>query len=242
MGKGLRRFAALLAACVMLVSPAAAELMWPEAPTVSQLELQAYVLRVNENLASCGQTQINTTFEIYPTFASLGVTDDPSLLMPGVADLYFTMYDTSLNTLELMVSDPAVFGNLAASCLQAAGGGMLLGDAQQYVQQYVQRVQSTPQNSFEEPATLLNGTAPQAYFAYYPNMFHDGVNWMQMTLVFPLAGADDPFAAATPVPDSDATYEGYIDYYANDDYTHLEVFATATPEPDSPAGEQFADR
>ena len=242
MAERMRRFAALLAACVMLVSTASAELAWPEAPTVSQLELQAYVMQVNANLAACGQQQINTLLEIYPTFASLGVTDDPSLLMPGVADLYFTMYDASLNTLELMVSDPAAFGNLAASCLQAADSSMQLGDAQQYVQQYVQRVQNAPQNSFEEAVTLLNGTSPRAYFAYYPNMFHDGVDWMQMTLVFPMAGADDAFAAATPVPDGEATYEGYIDYYADDDYTHLEVFATATPEPDSPAGEQFTAR
>ena len=64
-----------------------------------------------------------------------------------------------------------------------------------------------------------------------------------MTIVFPMAGLWDgetivEGALPTRGPDTysgnDASYEGY---YSQDDYNHLEVFATETPEPDSAAAE-----
>ena len=240
MGKCKLRAAILLTICIMIMSSAAAELIWPDALTPAQMALQTYIGQVNSNLVLCGQQTINTTFEMYPTFASLGATSDSSQLTPEGVELYVTMYDTSLNKLELLVSDPTRFGNAAAACLQAASPEtMTIEDALEYVQTYVQRVVSAPQNSFEEAINEMNGTSPRAYFAYYPDMFRDGVNWMQLTVIFPLAGANDAFTGAAPQTESDATYEGYIDYMPEDDYTHFEVFATATPEPDSPAGEEY---
>ena len=240
MGKSMRRAAVLLLIVALLITSAAAELIWPEAMTPAQIALQSYIGQVNSNLMLCGEEQINTTFEMYPTFASLGATSDPSQLMPEGVELYFTMYETSMNKLELLVNDPEKFRNAAAACLQAASPETLTIEAAlKYVQPYVQRVITEPQNSFEEAVTELNGTSPRAYFAYYPDMFHDGVNWLQMTVIFPLAGANDGFAGTTPPPEGNATYEGYIDYMPEDDYMHFEVFATATPEPNSPAGEAY---
>ena len=89
----------------------------------------------------------------------------------------------------------------------------------------------------------MNGDVPRVYFAYYPNQYRDGVNWLQMTLVFPAAGewngesslgiAEENQGTGLP-EDADPDYEGY---WSKDDYTHLEVFETATPEPDSAAAE-----
>ena len=88
----------------------------------------------------------------------------------------------------------------------------------------------------------MNGTIPRVYYAYKPNEYHDGANWLQMTLIFPLEGAWDGEGLIVGteedreyVPeDADPDYEGYM---SSDDYTHLEVFETATPEPDSAAAE-----
>ena len=61
------------------------------------------------------------------------------------------------------------------------------------------------------------------------------MSWLQLTLIFPLAGYGNAMISATPTPPpaSSAEYEGY-DF---DGGTHLEIFTTATPEPDSAAGE-----
>ena len=80
------------------------------------------------------------------------------------------------------------------------------------------------------------------YYAYFPNQYSDEVNWLQMTLIFPLAGEWDgeglilgTAADQEYIPeDADPDYEGYL---RDDDYTHYEVFSTATPEPDSAAAE-----
>ena len=91
----------------------------------------------------------------------------------------------------------------------------------------------------------LNGTEPYVYYAYYPNQYHDGVNWLQMTIVFPLEGSWDgggflTGAQTTPRAENHIDYEP--DYEGSnlpsDDYVHYEIFVTATPEPDSAAAEE----
>ena len=61
-----------------------------------------------------------------------------------------------------------------------------------------------------------------------------------MTLIFPRPGSTDnnlALAGMTPAPSSeDIEYEGF---FAQDNYNHLEVFATPTPEPDSAAMEDW---
>ena len=108
----------------------------------------------------------------------------------------------------------------------------------------VAKAKKDPQKSFEETVEELQGTTPRVYYAYKPNQYRDGTDWMQMTLIFPMAGAWDgeeglilgteEEQGQAPPDDADPDYEGY---YSQDDYNHFEVFTTATPEPDSAAAE-----
>ena len=66
-----------------------------------------------------------------------------------------------------------------------------------------------------------------------------------MTVIFPLEGTWDGSGVLTAVtatrgPDTwSGNDPGYEGYESQDDYTHLEVFATATPEPESAAAEEL---
>jgi hypothetical protein len=141
------------------------------------------------------------------------------------------------------VSDPDRFPGIAAAIVRALyGEAMTQDDAINIPADRAKRAKNEPNASFEEPVDEMNGTSPRVYFAYFPNQYRDGVNWLQMTLIFPLAGEWDGTSLTVGteqdseyVPeDADPDYEGY---QTTDDYTHFEVFATATPEPDSAAAE-----
>ena len=238
----LRVLAVMLALALPMVS-ASASLAWPDELTPVQEQLRAYVQRVNDNLAACGQQQINSLFELYPTYAALGVTGQDGAMMSEGIELAFTFSASSLSVLTLSVSDMGRFAAIAASCMQAASAdNLLLQDAVAAASTYAFLAQQEPNNSYEEPADLTPGAAPRTYFSYYPNQYYDGVNWLQMTLVFPLPGYSDSLAFTTPAPDTvtgETPYEGYLDdYIPRDDYVHFEVFVTATPEPNSPASER----
>jgi hypothetical protein len=118
-----------------------------------------------------------------------------------------------------------------------------LADALKVPTERMQRAAKAPGNSFEDQVESLNGTVPYIYYAYYPDQYHDGVNWLQMTIVFPMEGYWDGYGILsgteeTRGPDTysdhSADYEGYD---SDDDFVHYEVFLTATPEPDSAASE-----
>lgn len=233
------RWALLLLALMLLTAPASAEIAWPQATTAAQVALQAYVARVNENLLSLGQAEVNSLFEYYPFNATLGVTSGGGELPEGV-ELSFTLYGDTLNTLVLRVSDADRFSALAASCIQAASPSTTtMEEALDDPSRYARKAKTEPDNSFEDEVLELNGTSPRTYYAYYPNRYHDGVNWLQMTLIFPLAGYQEAGVATTPTPPSGGSEAEHEGYFASDDLNHLEVFTTATPEPDSPAGEWY---
>lgn len=243
MRNALRRLAALIMTCVLLTGTALADIAWPQQMNPAQTMLMAYVTRINEGLAAAGQPQINALFELYPAFAVLGISSDPSTMIPEGVEMTFTMHQDTLNTLDLRVSDPALFPTLAGLCISSVDASISQEEARKYAEGYARRAIASPLSSFEEEPDLTNSTTVKAYFAYYPNQFRDGVNWLQMIVVFPLAGADVSFmgASATPAPDGETpAYEGYIDDdYQEDGMTHFEVFVTPTPEPDSPAGESW---
>lgn len=231
------RLAALLAALLLIAVPARADIAWPQAATAAQTELQAYVGRVNENLLSLGQAPVNSLFECYTFSATLGVTAWDNAEIPEGVELSFTLYGDTLNKLVLRVSDADRFPALAAACIQAASpNASVLKDVMADPTRYARKAKTEPSNSFEDEVLELNGPSPRAYYAYYPNQYHDGVNWLQMTLIFPLAGYEEAGVAATPSPSSSETNVEFEGYFSSDDLDHLEVFTTATPEPDSPAG------
>ena len=239
----VKRLSARVLACLLLPVLACAQILWPD-QTPGQVQLKEYIARVNANLLSLGQTEVNALFECYTGFASMGIVSQPDAFMPEDVELTFMLYDNSLNTLQLRVSTPEKFAAIAGSCIQAASpDAATLKEAMKDPARYMDKAIANPNNSFEDTVTLLNGPSPRMYYAYYPNQYKDGVNWLQMTLVFPLGGASSAGASATetPPPSSHSYYDdnaetGY-EGYEYDGGTHLEIFTTATPEPDSAAAE-----
>ena len=225
--------------CALLLPVAAmAELTWPANLTAGQAELKAYIELVNQNQSLQSRGWVNSLFECYPTFATMGMTILDMAEIPEGVELTFTMEGDHLDTLQLRVDDPTRFAALAASCIQAASPDVTtLEEALKDPTYHANKAIEAPANSFEDTVDTLNGPAPRVYYAYYPNQYRDGVNWLQMTLIFPLPGYGDAAVAATQTPppaDPTLEYEGY-DY---DGGTHLEIFTTPTPEPDSPAGKR----
>lgn len=234
----------ILALVCALLLPAAAlgELLWPEELDAGQLALQAYIGQVNANQLQQGASTVNSLFECYSPFATLGITAQDMAEIPEGVEMAFTLENGYLDTLTLRASDPATFAALAASCIQAASGETSLQEALADPTYHANKASAAPNDSFEDAVELTNGLAPRAYYAYYPNQYKDGTSWLQMTLVFPMPGAEGSSLATTPQPDaadtqSDMDMDAAYDGYEYDGGTHLEIFTTATPEPDSPAGE-----
>ena len=231
---------------LMLAVPTAglASLRWKE-NTPAQKILRTYIENVNIYLAEQGEQEVNSIFELYDKFAELGITAEEGAEIPEGVEITVYLYHDTINSLTLRVNDVYRFPPIAAAFLRAINPkGMTTQEALAKPSEKAGAAAANPLNSFEDPVEELNGTSPRAYYAYYPDQYHDGVNWIQLTIVFPLAeywnGEEQVQSGETPTkgPDTysgnDAEYEGY---YSTDDYKHLEVFVTPTPEPDSPAGE-----
>ena len=228
----LKRLCAFACALLLLPAAALAQLTWPDAATSGQMALEDYIARVNGNLAQLGAAQVNSVFECYAGFAVLGVTARDMAEVPEGVELTFTLNEDSLAQLQLRVNDPSAFAALAGSCIEAASpGAMTLQDAMSTPAAHAARVLGAPANSYEEQVITGPGDAPRTYYAYYPNQYRDGVNWLQLTLIFPWADARAAavIGAATPAPAGpEQEYEGT----GYDGGVHLEVFVTPTPEPD----------
>lgn len=232
----MRHLIGLLLTIVLLCSAALADLPLAQ-DTVGQQLLAQYLQKVNEDLLSVGNAPINSVFMCFPGVASVGITQEDMAEVPENVELSFLLYPSSLNMVEVRASDPDLFGVIAAACIQAASPDELtMKDALKQTQPYVKKVKGAPGNSFEDTVIEMNGTNARTYFAYYPNQYHDQVNWLQMTLIFPLNGYDGG-VVTTPTPSVYQPEDEYEGIDVNDGYTHFEVFVTATPEPDSPAGE-----
>ena len=189
---------------------------------------------------------INSLFGNFPQVTVMGITGEDDAEIPEGVEITVSMFYDTLATLELRVNDLGRFPVIAASIIKALyGETKSWGDVLHIPEERAKRARENPGDSFEEPVDETNGENPRTYYAYYPNEYHDGVNWIQMTLVFPMAGAwdGDRITLGTErsenenmLPEEEANPD-YTGYFSTDDYTHLEVFATATPEPDSAAAE-----
>ena len=233
-----KRIALLLVMC-LLPACALGEISWPQDPTPGQAQLADYIAAVNAHLTELSLPEINTVYECYPGFAVLGVMrEGASELVPDGVEMTFTLHSDAVNTLQLRVSDPDLFAGIAAACIRAASPGMTLQEARTQPDAYVRAVKENPRRAFEDEVAALNGEAPRVYYAYYPNQYADGVNWLQLTLVFPLGGTGGAISATpTPPPAADDADTEFAGYFSQDEHTHLEVFTTPTPEPDSAAAE-----
>ena len=239
----MRKLAALLLALMMTATTALADMTWPKVTTAGQEQLRAYVTRVNDNLTVQGQPTVNAIFEFYETFVTMGVTAQDNAEVPESIEMTFLLSGDGLLTLQLRVSDPGRFAAITAACVQASSPtAIMLETALAEANQYLQRTLDDPYAAFEDEVNTMQGASPRVYYAYYPNQYADGVDWRQMTLVFPLPGSADAPLAVTPEPAAALDADGNELFSMNtrtyeDGYEHLEVFLTPTPEPDSAANE-----
>ena len=235
----MKKLAALLL-CLLLLTTAMAEIAWPASLTSGQARLRSYVEDVNLTLTQLGGGTIDMQYELYSTFASMGMNGADA---PETVEMYFLLGDAGLHSLTLRICDADQFELVAAACLASSSATISVDSARELTAKYaavMRKDQANPDamtHSFEEDVIELQGSQPRAYFAYYPNQYGDGKSWLQMTLIFARPGSENAalsLADATPAPNTDEEYEGY---FSQDNYTHLEVFATPTPEPDSAAME-----
>ena len=241
----VRRWTAVLLVLTVLSAAALAEPQWPQ-DTEGQKTLREYTERLNQRLTEACEMPVNNLFEIYQGFAVMGITREPDAETPEGVEITVKLSPETIRSIELRVSDPDRFPRIAASILLALyGDAMDAREAIRIPQDRADRAKDKPANSFEEPVEEMNGTVPRVYYAYYPDQYHDGTNWLQMTLIFPMAGTWDgnglilgeeeaQTKPMTPEDEGDPDYEGY---FSRDDYEHFEVFLTPTPEPDSAAAE-----
>lgn len=251
----MKKLAALLLSLLMMTSAACAQISWPADMNGGQQALRTFVSDANVALAALNAGQIDMVYELYPAFASLGMNgrDIPDVFSGEPAlplEMYFTLTDEGLHMLQLRLSEPERFAEIAAACLYASSPAYIGVEQALSVTQYYEDLvlkdiaafrasgnDSTLRSSFEEPVEELQGVQPRAYFAYWPDQYGDGTDWVQMTLVFPRPGTEGGkliTVSVTPAPTEDDMYEGY---FSKDSYNHLEVFVTPTPEPDSAAME-----
>ena len=240
-----RLYIALVLLLLLTMPSAGADILWPE-NTGGQRQLKDYVATANRFLQEQGEPGINSLFEAYAGFEVFGITDLPEQEIPEKVEITARLFTDSMNSLEVRVSDPVRFPRIAGSFLQALNPeGISRDEALKAPTQKMQQAMKAPESSFEDPVEPLNGTSPVVYYAYYPNQYSDGLNWLQMTIIFPLEGTWQgesliSGSQATRGPDTysdhSSDYEGYD---SDDDYVHYEIFVTATPEPDSAAAESF---
>ena len=238
----VRKIAAMAAALILIPVIATSAVQWRD-DTPALKTLKNYTENINKLLTEAGEQPINSLFSCFPAEAVMGITEKDNAEIPEGVEITVELYQETINSLQLRVNDPDRFPVIAAAILRALyGENMTQEDAISIPLDRAKKAKQEPDASFEEPVEEMNGTIPRVYYAYKPNEYRDGINWLQMTLIFPLAGAwdGDGLIVGTEedqeyVPeDADPDYEGYM---RTDDYTHLEVFATATPEPDSAAAE-----
>ena len=237
----MRKLAALLMLLMMTATTALADMAWPRLTTAGQELLQGYVTRVNENLTYQGRATINSIFELYETFVTMGVTSQDNAELPEDVELTFLLGAEGLGSLQIRVSDAAKFAPIAAACIQASSPtAIMLETALAEANSYVQRTLNAPYTAFEDEVNFLQGPSPRLYYAYYPNQYNDGLDWRQVTLIFPLPGSvDAPFIVASDPDDLPGLDQNEL-YSMNtrtfeEGYDHLEIFVTPTPEPDSAA-------
>lgn len=242
-GSVVRRLAGLILTVVLALSAGAgAEPQWKQ-DTEGQRMLQDFVIRANDALLAFGEQEVNSLFEEYSGFAVFGITDQQDAEVPEGVELTCLMGADTLYSLEVRVSNTDRFPGIAAAFLMATDSALTMEAALKEPQNRAQKAKQNPENSFEEKVDDLNGTYTRVYYGYFPDQYHDGINWLQMTVIFPQkaywegAGleTEDSGERLPSLPDdADPEYEGY---FSDDDYSHYEVFSTATPEPDSAAKE-----
>ena len=249
----VKRICALLAVLILLTTGSSLADLKLRDKTPAQKMLATYIENVNEFLAENGEMELNRIFDEQNSVVELGITYSDEDFEPDVVVDIYMRYD-SLHYLVLRVNSMDRFPAIAGAFLRALNPNTMTREASlKTPSERAKKAAANPNDSFsdhefdiyaEKEQEILNGERPQSYYAYYPNQYHNGENWLQLMIIFPLEGywneesgvINDEAQPKTPDRDSDQDKE-YDGYYAADDYEHLRIFTTATPEPDSAAAE-----
>ncbi len=221
-----------------------AELKWRQ-DTPAQQMLKAYVEAADVFLQEQGEGPVNSLFEMYRGMAVFGITDQDNAEIPEGVEITATLTEDMIDTVQVRVNDRSRFTGVASSFIRALfPEEMNRAEAEKGPAALTKRAEKNPENSYEEEVETLNGTVPRVYYAYYPDQYHDGVDWAQMTIIFPLKEywglyglGGDPQETSAPDTYMDGA-EGYEGYSPEDDFSHFDIFVTPTPEPGSAADEQ----
>ena len=244
--RGISRFPAVLLLLCLLLCPVrgSAELKWKQ-DTPAQELLKTYVEAADVFLQEQGERPVNSLFEMYRSMAVFGITDEENAEIPEGVEITATLQEDMIDTLQVRVNDLSRFKGVASAFIRALfPEEMSRAEAEKGPAALVKRAEKNPLNSYEENVDTLSGTVPRVYYAYLPDQYHDGVNWAQMTIIFPLKEywglyglSGDPKETNGPDNYTDGA-EGYEGYNPDDDFSHFDVFVTPTPEPGSAADEQ----
>ena len=242
----VKRISALLLVLILMTGSSCADLKL-SGGTPAQKMLKTYMANVNDFLLENGEEEINKIFDQQHTVVELGITTTDDVYVPQDVTVTVYLYYGSINYLKLKVNDASRFPRLAAAFRRAMSPKtMTQEESLKTPTERARKAIRNPADSFEDKVEeeMLNGESPREFYAYYPNQYHDGVNWIQLTIIFPMEGcwneetgiisSDDAEKTPYRESDQDAEYDGY---YSADDYSHLETFSTPTPEPDSAAME-----
>ncbi len=233
----------LLLAAILLSVTALGEIQWKQ-DTAGQRMLKSYVEAADVFLREQGESPVNSLFEMYRGMAVFGITAEDNAEVPEDVEITARLTEESIDSIQVRVNSLDRFEVIASAFLQALFPDEMSRDtAAKGPKSLVKRAEKKPQNSYEEDVEPLNGTIPRAYYAYFPDQYHDGVSWAQMTIIFPLPEYLGEYGLGGGVMETNGpdTYtdgaEGYEGYSPKDDFQHFEVFVSPTPEPESPAGE-----
>ena len=155
MSKTLRR-AALLVLMTMLVCAvawASGDIDWDTPAAGQDLSgnaavemLKDYIRRVNETLVSSGAGKIDPCYELYPTFASLGL-DGAEFAQH--AEITVNMNATGITSLVLRMDNLTNFALIGGALVQQTSpNSITLDEAVSAVQAYVRKVQESNGNVF----------------------------------------------------------------------------------------------
>ena len=251
----VKRICTLLLILVMIAGCGIADGLDLMESTPAQKMLKNYMSQVNDFLIKNGDLEINKIFDQTEKCVELGVVsnpDDTEVFEPeGVAVTVYLNYD-GIYYLLLRVSDVSRFPRVAGAFIRALNPNTITNEqAMATPAERAQKVVSNPSDSFvdyefdkyaDRETEILNGEKPQITYAYYPNQYHDGKNWLQMMIIFPMPEYWDQGDGVirkveTTDPPSDES-EGV--YYPDNRLVVMETYATPTPEPDSAAMEYDA--
>lgn len=210
----IKRFLALLCCLLLAASVAQAAIDWPVLTTQGQQAAQTYIAQVNANLSSLGAANINSLFECYPVIMSLGITAQDNADTPEGVELSLQLQEEGMVSLTVRSIYPDSFGALAGSCVQAADPSRTLEDTVNEAAAKAALAQQSPDDSFEDvmgETDWYQGNTLRVYYAYRPDEYSDGNNWLQAVLIFPFTGLPtaqptlEPTATPTLIPDEEVT-------------------------------------